>query len=165
MLECVKPVIDAALVALAGQCASPRGNMVVANTLPFARTVMLSLGAEDVDVDAIVSQGGQRTTDGVVAAVSVPPGGIASLSGSLAPAPAVPVMLEQRSDGTILLQNEHLQAVIGPGCVVHSLVHVASGRECVTQDGTANGANRYLLFEDYTLAFDACKFCRSHRCH
>jgi alpha-mannosidase len=72
---------------------------------------------------------------------------------------AVPVEgvgVERRGDA-VVLQNEHLRAVVAPDGTVTSVVHLATGREALAASG-----NRLELYEDDPVAWDAWDIDPSH---
>ena len=71
--------------------------------------------------------------------------------------PVDPVEVERRGDGSVVLQNEHLRAVVAPEGTVTSLVHLATGREALAAPG-----NRLELYEDDPVAWDAWDIDPSH---
>ena len=60
------------------------------------------------------------------------------------------VKVREAGDGTIILENQHLRAVLSPGGGVVSLVHRESGREALQAE-----ANRFVLFDDRPTQYEA----------
>jgi alpha-mannosidase len=61
-----------------------------------------------------------------------------------------PVTVDQHDDGSVVVQNRHLTAVLGQHGAITSLVHRPSGREALSSPG-----NRLELYEDHTTRYDA----------
>jgi len=60
------------------------------------------------------------------------------------------VLLHEKKDGSIVLENRALRAVFAAGGSVVSLVHRESGREALTAAG-----NRFVLFDDRPTEYEA----------
>jgi alpha-mannosidase len=60
------------------------------------------------------------------------------------------VTAERRADGSVVLENAQLRAVVAPDGAVASLVHRATGREALAAPG-----NRLELYEDDPVEWDA----------
>jgi alpha-mannosidase len=60
------------------------------------------------------------------------------------------VRVERRAGGGVLLENTHLRALVGDDGALHSLVHIATGREALAAPG-----NRLELYDDDPIAWDA----------
>ncbi len=73
------------------------------------------------------------------------------------PTTVEPVRTERRDDGSVVLRNEHLRAVVAPDGGVTSLLHLPTGREALAAPG-----NRLELYEDDPVAWDAWDVDPSH---
>jgi alpha-mannosidase len=85
-----------------------------------------------------------RAPDGELVTVELPPCG----AGEIVAGASVGAV--RRADGAVVLENEHLRAVVAPDGTVTSLVHLATGREALSAP-----ANRLELYDDDPIEWDA----------
>jgi alpha-mannosidase len=55
----------------------------------------------------------------------------------------------------ITLQNAYVQATFDARAHLVSLIHIATGKQAVAVDAQRGGANRFVLFDDQPLYWDA----------
>ncbi|MBR4458252.1 MAG: alpha-mannosidase [Clostridia bacterium] len=125
--------------------------MTVFNSLSFERTGLVSL-SDAYAAGAMTADGTevpvQRTEDGLLGLVTVPPCGAITLKpGNVKQQAAV---FAAEKDGSVVLKNEVVRAVISDRGEVVSFIDTDSGREFA-----AEPMNRLLMFKDVPRMFDA----------
>jgi hypothetical protein len=122
----LSPLIESAIATLGD--GAPAGTLLVANTLPWERKVLHCI--EEMAATSQRFQISQPTFDGkLLVLMQLQPGVIsadaaAALAAKSAPAPA-PATATTQADGTVVLENGIIRAVVGPGGLLSSLVHLA----------------------------------------
>ncbi|XP_045063760.1 alpha-mannosidase 2C1 isoform X2 [Coregonus clupeaformis] len=128
--------------ALGATGAAPRtGDSAVLNTLPWERTEVLPLtgGAPDLQQPGL-------------ALVTVPSVGVVSVCEATGTKPVTLVSVTVQADGTVLMENGILRAVVNKDGCLASLYLVKTNREAIS-DGCRG--NQFVVFDDVPLYWDA----------
>jgi alpha-mannosidase len=153
VLAGVSPLTWEAIRALARDTDDgPASAVLVANTLPWERHCLHCFEG----LPAAAFHTSQPTHDGnLLVPLKIKPGVVSAAAAATAAADfrSAAVQARAQPDGTVVLANGIIRAVVGPGGVLLSLVHLASSREALKPGSP--GANRYILFEDLPLSTDA----------
>jgi alpha-mannosidase len=107
---------------------------------------VLGQGSTPVNTRAFARREVVSAPDGELVTVELPPCG----GGQIVAAGDGTVRAVQRDNGSAVLENEHLRAVVARDGTVTSLLHLATGREALS-----GPANRLELYEDLPVEWDA----------
>lgn len=121
------------------------------NSLSFERQAVVTLPAGFESGAAVEGSviPTQKTDDGVLALVTLPPCGAVTLAHANASLDAAPCTATKQGMNVLLI-NEHVTVTINPMGEVISFVHKQSGREFA-----AGAMNRLLMYKDVPRLFDA----------
>ncbi|XP_071004833.1 alpha-mannosidase 2C1 [Oncorhynchus clarkii lewisi] len=124
-----------------GDSDSTATSVAVLNTLPWERTEVLPLtgGAPDHQQPCL-------------ALVTVPSVGVVSVRDATATKPVPLVSVKVQADGTVLMENGILRAVVNKDGCLASLYLVETNREAISHGCSGN---QFVLFDDVPLYWDA----------